>query len=321
MTAVSVVIPTYNRPSFLAGAVRTVLDQTHDELEVIVVDDGSSSSYASETVDEFPSVVTCIEHETNKGLSAARNTGIAAADGEYIAFLDDDDRWAETKLADQVAALEAAPECGLATCLCVSVSPDGNPIHVESSAPSGDLSDAILRKNLIGSPSRVLVRREALDQVGGFDETLPTKQDWDLYLRLCQEWHVAAVHDHLCFRTAHESMSSSPAAIERDYAAVLKKHEKLIHERGYLGAAKASIDERAGRAYLGTGELRSARQALKRALDAEPTKRRATLLALAYTHPTVADAAISLMRSLRLLFGTEQVAGEEIAAQLEYDAL
>lgn len=321
MTAVSVVIPTYNRPSFLAGAIRTALNQTYDDLEIIVVDDGSSKPYARETVDKFSSIVTCIEHKTNEGLSAARNTGIAAADGEYIAFLDDDDRWAETKLADQVAALEAAPESGLATCLCISVSPDGDPIHVESSAPSGDLSDAILRKNLIGSPSRVLVRREALDQIGGFDEMLPTKQDWDLYLRLCQEWHVAAVPDHLCFRTAHESMSSSPAAIERDYAAVLKKHEKLIHERGYLEAAKASINERAGRAYLDTGELRSARQSLKRALEAEPTKRRAALLALAYTHPAVADAAISVIRSLRLLFGTEQVAGEEIAAQIEHKAI
>ncbi|AGB38814.1 glycosyltransferase family 2 protein [Natronococcus occultus] len=321
MTAVSVVIPTYNRPSFLGGAIRTALDQTHDEVEVIVVDDGSSRPYASETVDEFPPAVTCIEHETNRGLSAARNTGIAAADGEYIAFLDDDDRWATTKLAAQVAALEAAPESGLATCLCVSVSPDGDPIHVESSAPSGDLSDAILRKNLIGSPSRVLVRREALDQVGGFDETLPTKQDWDLYLRLCQEWHVAAVADHLCFRTAHESMSSSPAAIERDYAVVLNKHEKLIHERGYLGAAKAAIDERAGRAYLGTGELQAARQSLKRAVEAEPTKRRAALLALSYTHPTIVETAISVTRSLRLLVGSEQVAEAEIATQLEDGAV
>ncbi|ELY54562.1 family 2 glycosyl transferase [Natronococcus amylolyticus DSM 10524] len=299
MATVSVVIPTYERPAFLEGAVETALAQTYDDLEVIVVDDGSETDYLGAVVDEYPERVVGIEHEENRGLSAARNTGIERASGECVAFLDDDDRWHETKIERQVRRLESDDRVGLVTCLSVSVTPDGEVIHVERDAPSGDLSDAMLRKNLLGSPSRVLARRAALEEADGFDENLPTKQDWDLYIRLCQRWHVGAVDDHLCFRTSHESMSSSPEAVTRDYRAVLEKHESLIRERGYWEPATAAVAERAGRAYLDHDELRSARSALKAALYAEPTKRRAALLALSYTHPAVVRSAIAATRYLR----------------------
>ncbi|AGB39031.1 glycosyltransferase family 2 protein [Natronococcus occultus] len=296
---VSVVIPTYERPGFLEDAVRTALAQTCEDLEVVVVDDGSERDYARETVATFPNRVVCVEHDENRGLSAARNTGIERASGEYVAFLDDDDRWHETKIERQLERIEDADRPGLVTCLSVSVTPDGEVIHVERDAPSGDLSDPILRKNLIGSPSRVLVRTDVLEELGGFDEELPTKQDWDLYIRLCQRWRVGAVRDHLCFRTAHESMSSSPTAVTRDYRAVLEKHEALIREQGYWEPATAAIAERAGRAYLEYGELGEARNALRAALSTEPTKRRAALLALSYTHPSVVRSAITATRYLR----------------------
>ncbi|NKE34958.1 glycosyltransferase [Natronococcus sp. JC468] len=296
---VSVVIPTYERPGFLEGAVRTALAQTCDDLEVVVVDDGSERAYAREVVATFPDRVSCVEHDENRGLSAARNTGIERASGEYVAFLDDDDRWHEIKIERQVERIEADDRPGLVTCLSVSVTPEGEVIHVERDAPDGDLAAPILRKNLIGSPSRVLVRASVLEDVGGFDEDLPTKQDWDLYIRLCQRRRVGAVRDHLCFRTAHESMSSSPTAVTRDYRAVLEKHEDLIRERGYWTSAKAAIAERAGRAYLDYGELRNARNALRASVSAEPTKRRAALLALSYTHPTVVRSAVAATRYLR----------------------
>ncbi len=299
MATVSVVIPTYERPTFLEGAVETALDQTYNDLEVIVVDDGSETAYVEAVVDEYSDRVVGIEHEENRGLSAARNTGIERATGEYVAFLDDDDRWDETKIDRQVRCIESDDGIGLVTCLSVSVTPDGEVIHVERDAPGGDCSDSMLRKNLIGSPSRVLVRRVALEGVDGFDEQLPTKQDWDLYIRLCQHWLVGAVDDHLCFRTSHESMSSSPEAVTRDYRAVLEKHESLIRERGYWEPATAAIAERAGRAYLDHDELRSARSVLKAAISAEPTKRRAALLALSYTHPAVVRSAIAATRYLR----------------------
>jgi glycosyltransferase involved in cell wall biosynthesis len=317
MTTVSVVIPTYNRPSFLDGAVRTALTQTYDDLEVVVVDDGSPTSYAADIVDTYPDTVSCVEHETNRGLSAARNTGVEHATGASIAFLDDDDRWAETKLERQAEVLDADERIGLVTCLCTSVTPAGEVIHAETSAPSGDLADDILRTNCIGSPSRVLVRRRCFDGVGGFDETLPTKQDWDLYLRACQEWRVGAVGDHLCFRTAHESMSSSPASIERDYAAIIEKHERLLRERGALTAARAMAAERAGRAFLGRGDLAGARASLKRAFSAEPTKRRAALLALAHTHPRAVDTAVAAARYVRLRAGRERPDEATLAARLD----
>jgi glycosyltransferase involved in cell wall biosynthesis len=294
---VSVVIPTYERPQFLKGAVQTSLGQTYENIEVIVVDDGSSEQYADEVVSEFPDNVTCIQHMENKGLSAARNTGIQESNGEYVAFLDDDDRWHKSKLARQVSALEQNETAGLATCLVAAITPDNELVHCETSAPSGDCSEELLIGNQIGTPSRVLVRQECFNEIGMFDESLPTKQDWDFYLRLCQEWNVAALEDHLCFRTVHDSMSSSVRALKRDKRAVLEKHEDLIRENKAWEQAHASIAEEVGRSHLGKGELDQARNELCQSL-AIPTSRRLLLFSLSYTHPKIVNGAIMAKRAL-----------------------
>lgn len=294
---VTVIIPTYNRPDFLEGAIKTALGQTYENLEVIVIDDGSSEQYAREIVSNFPSNVIWIRHEENKGLSAARNTGIREAEGDFVAFLDDDDRWHKTKIARQVAALEENREAGLATCLVAAITPDSEIIHCETNAPSGDCSEELLVGNKIGTPSRVLVRRECFDDVGTFDESLPTKQDWDFYLRLCQKWKIVAVEDHLCFRTVHESMSSSPVAVERDKQAILNKHENLIRSYGYWNQARTAILEEVGRSYLGQGELKMARTYLKESLQ-QLTKRRLILYLLTLTTPQFVNWTINLKRRL-----------------------
>lgn len=177
---VSAVIPTYNRSEHLDGAIESVLAQTFDDLEVVVVDDGSDSACAEDTVATYPETVHCVAHDQNKGLSAARNTRIQATNGEYVAFLDDDDRWEPSKIERQVTALEANSDATLATCLLAAVSPDGDLLRCEGEKPSGNLPDQILIRNVIGSPSRVLVQASTLDALDGFDEALPTKQDWDL---------------------------------------------------------------------------------------------------------------------------------------------
>jgi hypothetical protein len=174
--AVSVVIRTYERPDYLPGAVETALQQTHNPLRVVVVDDGSSTEYAAELAASYDRV-RCIEHGANRGSAAAMNTGLDTVDGEFVAFLDDD-RWHETKVERQVAALATTPEAGLATCLRISVTPEGQVVSCQSSAPSGDLSRRLLVRNAIGSPSRVLTRREVVTE-HRFDETLPTKNDWE----------------------------------------------------------------------------------------------------------------------------------------------
>ncbi|PSQ32046.1 glycosyltransferase family 2 protein [Halobacteriales archaeon SW_6_65_46] len=294
---VSVIIPTYERPSFLRGAIETVLGQTHDDIEVVVVDDGSSESYAEKLVSNYSETVTCLCHDENQGLSAARNTGVRESSGKYVAFLDDDDRWHQTKLARQIKALESDNQAGLATCLVAAVTPNNEPVHRESTAPSDDCSDDILVSNQIGTPSRVVVRRKCFDDIGMFDESLRTKQDWDFYLRLCQEWNVVAVEDHLCFRTVHESMSSSATALKRDKKSILSKHEELIRERGKWEQAQTAVAAEVARSHLGSGELRKARDYSRQACS-EVTPRHLLLHMLTYTHPLVVHVAIIVKRIL-----------------------
>jgi len=297
---VSVVIPTYERPQFLEGAIRTSRAQIYENTEIIVVNDGSSEQYANEIVSDFPEGVTCIQHDENKGLSAARNTGIREANGEYIAFLDDDDRWHETKLTRQIEALERDHTAGLATCLVAAITPDGGLVHCETSAPSGDCSDKILIGNQIGTPSRVLVRRECFDDVGTFDESLPTKQDWDFYLRLCQEWNIVAVEDHLCFRTVHESMSSSPKSAKRDNQAILKKHEDLIRRKEYWELAQARIGDQIGRTYLRQEDRWKARTHFRKAIQKDPKLEHVLLYILTFIPLTVVNKLRSIKQGISI---------------------
>ncbi|OYR42852.1 glycosyltransferase family A protein [Halorubrum sp. Hd13] len=297
---VSVVIPTYERPEFLPGSIKTAVEQTYDDIEVIVIDDGSKELYADKMVSEFSESVSCVRHEDNKGLSAARNTGIRNANGEYIAFLDDDDRWHKTKIARQVEAIKKDKQVGLVTCLVASISPDNEIIYCETSAPDGDCSEELLIGNSIGTPSRVLVRRKAINDVGAFDESLPTKQDWDFYMRLCQNWRVGAVEDYLCFRTIHESMSSSPESSKNDNETILDKHKARIRERGLWDLARAEVAERVGRAYLKGGDLKTARQHLRDSVSLDPTVRRRILLGLSYTHPNIVNRVTALKRAVQL---------------------
>lgn len=280
MPNVSVVIPTYNRPQFLKGAIETAVSQTYADIEIVVVDDGSNTEYATEIVSQYSDDVRCITHDENRGLSAARNTGIANGDGQYIAFLHDDDRWDKTKLAKQVNALEATPEAGLATCRLASINSDGDLLRCDGAVVDGDIADDIYTRNLIGTPSRVMVRRSVLPSERPFDEELPTKQDWDFYIRLCQEWGIAGVGEILCFRTRHGGMASNPADAEDDNMQVIEKHREEIKRRGLWSETIANYHEKVGVTYLLDGQGASARRFLWRAFSGGPSVTRFALVGL-----------------------------------------
>jgi glycosyltransferase involved in cell wall biosynthesis len=296
MVAVSVVIPTYERPDHLRGAIETALGQTVDDLAVIVVDDASATDYATAIADEYDRV-RCVRHDENRGPAAARNTGIDAATGEYVAFLDDDDRWHEDKIERQAAVLSNRPDVGVVNCRTVAVDPAGAIVTCGGTPPSGDLADAILVDNVVGSPSRVLVRRAALEE-HRFDESLPTKHDWDLFVRLCQEWPVAVVDDHLYVRLHHPSISSDPDVTRRDKRAVIEKHESKIRDRGLWDQAMAAYETRVGRKFLDQGDRGPARSHLRRAISHQPSGRRIALFALAYAPRSVFSAALDTKRGI-----------------------
>ena len=185
MTArASVVIPTRDRPKMLAGALTTALAQREIELEVIVVDDGSTPPI----VDVLPTDarVQVLRHDVSRGVSAARNTGIDHARGQWIAFLDDDDLWAPDKLASQIAAAVAA---GAAWVYAGDVTIDED-LGVVSGAPPPPPGDVVASLSTYNSmpagASNVVVSAAALAAAGPFDISLKTSEDWDMWIRIAR---------------------------------------------------------------------------------------------------------------------------------------
>ncbi|VAX09159.1 glycosyl transferase, family 2 [hydrothermal vent metagenome] len=180
---VSVIIPTHNRAHILARAIESVEKQQLAATEIIIVDDGSTDGTAALVNDIFPSCRYL--WQDNQGVSSARNSGIEAADSEWLAFLDSDDEWLPGKLAAQKASLEANP--GLYICHTEEIwIRNGRRVNqMKKHAKSGGW---IFQKCLpicAISPSSVIIHRSLFNEVGLFDETLPACEDYDLWLRIC----------------------------------------------------------------------------------------------------------------------------------------
>ncbi len=185
---ISVVIPSFNRAHTLHRSLSSVLAQSSAADEIIVVDDGSEDDSAELVSSQFPTVR--LIRQQNKGVSAARNTGISAAEHDWIALLDSDDEWLPHKLqtirqqqsdyADQV--LFHSDEIWIRNGQRV------NPMHKHAKY-GGWIFDRCLPLCVI-SPSAAVIRRDIIEQLGGFDETLPACEDYDLWLRLCQRYPV-----------------------------------------------------------------------------------------------------------------------------------
>lgn len=179
---VSVILPTFNRGWILAEAVESILAQTCDDFELLVVDDGSTDDTAA-VLAGFEGRISLIRQE-NRGVSAARNTGAAAASGRLLAFLDSDDLWMPEKLAVQLAFLEDRPEVRICQTEEIWIR-NGRRVNPgrRHRKPSGDIFEASLFLCLV-SPSAVMMDRALFERHGGFDESLPACEDYDLWLRI-----------------------------------------------------------------------------------------------------------------------------------------
>lgn len=183
MTTVSVIIPTFNRSRQVTRAVSSVLYQTFRDKEIIVVDDGSTDD-TSQRLAQFNGRITLLRHPVNRGVSAARNTGIRASDAPFIAFLDSDDYWLPEKLAVQVAYFQRHTD--LVACQTQEIwIRRGRRVNPQKKhfKPSGDIFIPSLRRCLV-SPSAAMLRSSLLTETGLFDETLPACEDYDLWLRI-----------------------------------------------------------------------------------------------------------------------------------------
>lgn len=186
--SVSVVITTYERPALCKRAVRSVQAQTVEPAELIVVEDASESDLEYWFETKAPGA-TYVRHESNRGLAAARNTGLSRASGDYIAYLDDDDEWKPERLERQVEVLDGLSSeyreaLGVIYCGVERRSPDGEQLSVALPENEGNLAGSIREVGANTLPSACLFRTEALEDVSGFDESLPSSIDHDIWMQL-----------------------------------------------------------------------------------------------------------------------------------------
>jgi len=237
MVEVSVIIPTYNRAGFLQTSIESVLGQTHGDLEVIVVDDGSSDHTGEVVAALDDARVRYLRHGQNRGAAAARNTGLKHASGKYVAFQDSDDEWLPEKLGLQVEALDrAGHKVGVVHTGFSRVSGRKNrstdwlPKHLRS----GDIGRRILGGNFIGTPTAV-VRKECFKTAGLFDTRLPQLEDWEMWIRVAQLYRVAYMDRSLV--VTHDL----PDSLSADLGTLIRAHEYILQKHRDLFAADRRI--------------------------------------------------------------------------------
>lgn len=184
----SVIIPTYNRPAMLASAVETVLDQSFQDFEIIVVDDHSTADVQS-VIDTFnDSRIKCVKNRNRKGANGARNTGIEESRGSWIKFLDDDDTWFTTMLLAIREKIKNNKQFGLIYTDYERY--DFNKKRVvpynKPRKPEGWVFSDLTYINFVGGYSFVAIRKDIFQESGLLDESLPAEQDWDLFLRIAR---------------------------------------------------------------------------------------------------------------------------------------
>ncbi|QLD87073.1 glycosyltransferase family 2 protein [Natronomonas halophila] len=275
---VSVVIPTYDRPEMLRRAVESVVAQTYDRIELVVVD-GPSTHPASDVVDDVDGEfdrVQCVRNDEKEGVTAARNTGLALATGTYIAFLDDDDRWHEEKLAAQIARFERPDDnLGMVYSGVRQMGPDGTVNAVKRHDHGGDIFERLMGGNFIGTMSAVMVRRDVIDTVGDFDENLPVWEDWDLYLRVAREYKIASVAEpHVDRYSGEHEQTSDDYELRREAAPeLLEKHRPEAAERGRSTERRfvAGVELELTRSAVSNGVTGKARRHAFNSLRSYPT--------------------------------------------------
>jgi len=222
---VSVIIPTYNRGWIIKEAIDSVLAQDYTEFELIVVDDGSTD-HTSDFLDSYRNVIKVFPQK-NKGVSAARNLGIAEASGKFVAFLDSDDLWLPQKLTLQIEFFNRTPDALICQTEEVWIR---NGLRVNPKKrhkkPSGMIFKPSLELCLV-SPSAVMIQRSLLDRVGGFDETLPACEDYDLWLRIGCRFPVHLIDAPLIIkRGGHDDQLSARPGLDKFR---IKAIEKIIN--------------------------------------------------------------------------------------------
>lgn len=195
---ISVIIPTYNRAHCIRDAIDSVLRQTFQDFEIIIIDDASTDGTEDVVQNLLSEKVKYIKQSVNKGGGAARNRGIQESEGEYIAFLDSDDAWSPTYLERVKKEFDTKDETfGLVYCFMNIINSDGEIVAKTKTNRNGLAIPDLLINNFIASFSCVTLRKSALISVSGMDESFRSCQDWDLFVRVNREYKISCIADEL----------------------------------------------------------------------------------------------------------------------------
>ena len=226
--AVSIILPTFNRPQFLAPALESVFAQTFTDWELIIADDGSSvntRAYLQSVADPPRVQVIWLPHSGKPGV--ARNAALREARGEYVAFLDSDDLWLPKKLEAQIASLRRHPSCGWSYTRFAVVNAAGHPpvsARIKHwPAPSGWILEKILKEETVIALPSVVVARRLLEELGAFDEELVMCEDDELWLRLAAHSEIDGVDEPLTLVRRHGQHSGSDMTAWQDRRRVIEK--------------------------------------------------------------------------------------------------
>jgi glycosyltransferase involved in cell wall biosynthesis len=223
MTEVSVIIPAFNAGRYLPDAINSVLAQSVRDVEILVVDDGSTDDTAA-VMARFGPPVRYIT-QTNSGVATARNRGLAESRGRYVAFLDADDAWEPNKLKRQLAGLSRRLECRLCFSAFTVSDAELRPLSVRRlNRQTLTLDELLTTGNLVGTPSTVMGDRRLFHDVGGFDDALSQCADWDMWVRLAARTNFLYLDEPLVTYRQHAgNMSRNARLLEADSLRVLEK--------------------------------------------------------------------------------------------------
>lgn len=224
MSIISVVIPVYNGERNIRETIQSILEQSLSSLEIIVINDGSKDS-TIEIVSSLKDPRIKVFSYSNAGVAASRNRGIAQTSGEYISFIDADDLWTPDKLESQLQALKANPQAAVAyswnDCIDEFSNFSRKGCHISA---NGNIYANLLLGNILENGSNPLIRRQALIEVGGFDESLSTAADWDMWLRLAKRYPFVVIPSaQVLYRISSNSMSSNVEQHEEEYLKVIEQ--------------------------------------------------------------------------------------------------
>lgn len=234
---ISVVIPTYNRGYLIDRAIKSVLNQTYKEFEIIVVDDGSIDN-TKEVIESFRDErIRYIQYKDNKGANVARNIGIRAAKGDYIAFQDSDDEWLPQKLEKQITILkDAPPDVGLVYTSFWRINGDKR-LYIPSKdiePKEGYIHVNLLKGNFI-STQTILLRKKCFEKAGMFDEALPRLQDWDMVIRLSKHYLIRIIDLPLVNSYYnHESVSGNCGSLIEAYKIIINKYDDDLKKNNFI---------------------------------------------------------------------------------------